>query len=49
MKEAVQKHGSSGKGRIGLFGSLVGWLDEESYVPQVGPVWIVVGIERWCI
>lgn len=36
LKGAVQKYGPSGNGRIGLFGALVGWVDEQSYVPQVG-------------
>lgn len=35
MKAAVRKHGGSGNCRISLFGTLVGWLHEQSYVPQV--------------
>ncbi|CAM9126800.1 unnamed protein product, partial [Ectocarpus fasciculatus] len=34
MKAAVRKHGSSGNHRISLFGTLVGWLHEQSYIPQ---------------
>ena len=35
MKAAVRKYGSSGDGRVGVFGTLVGWVHEQSYVPQV--------------
>lgn len=35
MKTAVRKHGTSGNRRISLFGTLVGWLHEQSYIPQV--------------
>lgn len=35
LRSAVRKHGSSGNGRIGLFGILVGWVHEQSYIPQV--------------
>lgn len=34
MKAAVRKHGTSGNCRISLFGTLVGWLHEQSYIPQ---------------
>lgn len=34
MKTAVRKHGTSGNRRISLFGTLVGWLHEQSYIPQ---------------
>lgn len=36
MKTAVRKHGTSGNRRVSLFGTLVGWLHEQSYIPQVG-------------
>ena len=35
MKATVRKYGSSGAGRVGVFGTLVGWVHEQSYVPQV--------------
>lgn len=34
MKTAVRKHGTSGNCRISLFGTLVGWLHEQSYIPR---------------
>lgn len=35
LRANVRKYGSSGHGRIGLFGTMVGWVHEQSYVPQV--------------
>ncbi len=34
MKTAVRKYGTPGNCRISLFGTLVGWLHERSYIPQ---------------
>lgn len=38
MKAAVRKYGTSGNRRISLFGTLVGWLHEQSYIPQARKV-----------
>ncbi|CAM9264206.1 unnamed protein product [Scytosiphon promiscuus] len=42
MKAAVRKHGISGNCRISLFGTLVGWLHEQSYMPQAMDMYLGV-------
>eukprot|EP00903_Cladosiphon_okamuranus_P015266 g14107.t2 len=42
MKTAVRKHGTSSNRRISLFGTLVGWIHEQSYIPQAMDLYTTV-------
>ncbi|CAM9404701.1 unnamed protein product [Sphacelaria rigidula] len=42
LKSAVQKYGSSGDGRVGLFGVITGWVHEKNYAPQAMDLYLAI-------